>query len=347
VSETKRKKKAYGISVYLIVLFCLFSLLNGFAKGDLQSSYNFVLLGVSVLVISHYKLTISTKYINILYLLSFLWCIILTVNGINRYGFIPGNSPASYLGLGFRISLFPESVVGSAIFSLIVFLVNIFSQKKNINIVVLIIAIYFIAFSANRSVMICLMFLLMLLIIKQYAIFSNIVLYNFLIIIFFIITILLVGLMPAIAEKGGFNDSVVGSILFRNQIDDYANGDIDRISIWSSHLSAFIKSPIIGTLPKDINIVHGGNIATMGSESFLTNILAKNGFATIFLLLFFSLQIKRTLQEHNIQGYAKLMMIAVLSISYGSFMVPYSFLFLILISIDSSDIEKNIKIKAD
>jgi len=114
-----------------------------------------------------------------------------------------------------------------------------------------------------------------------------------------------------------------------------------RNLIWLEHLRLFTESPVIGqgTLP---HIFEDYGYTFTGSESFFTGLLARIGLMILPFIFFFIYQFKMAFKTNNIALYCLVCIIPVIMLTYGSFIVPYNMLFLLIFGmINMSFIIKN------
>jgi hypothetical protein len=139
-------------------------------------------------------------------------------------------------------------------------------------------------------------------------------------------------LLPQIAQ------SPIGSYLFRA-----GAGDIDATSIeqsvyrgwlWMQHLAVFLSSPWIGVGSYDFLAVTGGSLTAgegdTGSESFLTLWLSRIGLCLVPFLIFLWGAGRRAASVPQPLGWLVFIILGVALLAYGSFLVPYNFMFIVL-----------------
>jgi hypothetical protein len=305
-------------------------------KGNPYEALNLLLLGATIGAIIQARLEVSASLLNVLFLLSCVWCILLTFTGQNAYGFLPWGAPTAEIGIGWRVSLFPQAVVGSALLSLVVIIANMSGQGGRYRKLVLPLAYYFAILSANRTVLICLAFLGLFLLVRRRWPFGDALVYRWFIPLALLAFFAIFALLPLLAIRLWNADAWLTGFLFRNQAGEIADFDINRLVIWRTHLQVLIDNPLLGGSARELPIVFRGEVISTGSESFLTRVAAQTGLAVLLLLFHFRAAAQRARATRNARAFVTLLMLAVLSISYGSFIVPYDMVFLTMVALIAS-----------
>ena len=325
-------------SFSFLLLFIFSSIYLSLIRLDTTSLIAISLFGLTMYYIDCFSLKIDLKLLNRIFLLSVIISIPLFYSGYSKYGFIPGQGGFSYDELlSGRISLFPN-VTSSIYFSFMIFLINLFFNKNFYQkLFFLGLSLYFIYFGISRTVMLGLLLVLMFRgIFKIYPIRKNLFYQFFLPLILIVGPIIFVYFIEDIISfLVSLNSNFITEHLFRSYLTvDKIMKDIARVSIWTEHLRLFMEYPwglstqeIIMNVNPNLVLSDGG-----GSESFLTRILVRYGFGSIFLYLFLFSLLTRATITGNEYLYVFVYIFIFIGVSYGSFFVAYNVLFLIFVS---------------
>lgn len=330
-----RGLKKINLPLYIyILLVTLISL----ARFDYATAYNIIIFSLAIIIIIENNLTINIKLINTLFILTIIFGIYSYHASINPYGYLPLQGEHSYYF--YRISLFPKAVVGSAFFAFFVAMINYFFNKGRSRWLFFMVGLYFTVLSANRTVLVCLFFVFCFMLLTKLFSFRKSLLYCIFIPV--VICILAIALYsPSVFLR--FSDlqmNQLNYIVYHNisgiQSEEYLDKINRRPLIWGLHYQLFMEAPWFGKGSYKL----GESYSFSGSESFLTGLLARVGLMVTPFMLFFLGLVRRSMISQNRFLYGLLFCIFVIMLSYGSFMVPYSFLFLLmfgLINMNSSN----------
>jgi len=325
-------------SFSFILLFIVSSVYLSLIRLDMTSLISISLFGMTIYYIDCFSLKIDLKLLNRIFLLSVIISIPLFYSGYSKYGFIPGQGGFSYDEfLSGRVSLFPN-VTSSIYFSFMIFWINLFFNKNFYQkLFFLGLSLYFIYFGISRTVMLGLVILLMFRwLFKVYPIKKDLFYQFFLPLVLIMGPIVFVFFIEEIIFfLISLNNEFISEYFFRgySTVDEIMK-DIARVSIWTEHLRLFIAHPwglssqeIIMYVNPNLNLSDGG-----GSESFLTRILVRYGFGSIFLYLFLLSLLTRATITRNEYLYVFVYMFIFIGVTYGSFFVAYNMLFLVFVS---------------
>lgn len=307
-------------------------------RADFATAYNVLLFTVPVILILQHRLQVPVALLNWLFLLSILGAVLTYSLGISEFGFLPGQSELSAnRGLQWRVSLFPLLPV-SAFFSLLVFFANLLYSRGRSRWFFCTAAAYFVILSGNRTSLIVALLSLLVLFFTRKIEFRPRTFYKLLFGGLAASFILLVS-MDAILSAVAIENPVIANYLFRTQqgqtvVDsEEVVRTVYRTWLWQQHLQIFSSSPLTGVgtffLPDLLTErLLRSNIDT-GSESLLTGLLARIGLMIVPLLVFFGRLWARTMEHRDRLGYCLCLALFVYSLAYGSFLVPYNFVFLL------------------
>jgi O-antigen ligase len=327
-----RLDRLTGPLTLYIVIVAVVSLL----RGDLATAYNVALFTAPIILILRHRLRLSLGLLNTLFILSIAGAVFTYSAGISEFGFLPGQSAMSAdRGLEWRVSLFPV-LPESAFFSLIVFLANLLHGKGLKRYAYGTAAAYFVVLSGNRTTLIVGLMCLAVLVFARRIEFRKRAFYRSLFVVLAIIFVAVVS-MDAILVAIAFDNPYFANYVFRSQkevvdVDEVAK-TVYRSWLWQQHLQIFSDSPLIGEgtfyLPDMLKEqLLKSNIDT-GSESLLTSLLARVGLMIVPLLVFFGRLCGRTMEWRDRLGYCLCLALLIYSLAYGSFLVPYNFVFLL------------------
>jgi len=298
-------------------------------RYDFATAYNISLFLLTIIIIIENQLILNLKLINTLFMFSIFFSILTSYAGVNLYGYIPfqSNDP--------RISLFPKSVVGSAFFSFFIAILNYFFNKERTRWIFIMTGLYFFAFSGCRTAIICCFFVFLFMFTTKlfslrHRVFYQVFFFSciglFVMSMFFSNYLLLLGDF----KTDYFNYFATRDVDKFRSAEDIENSLASfRTVMWQVHYETFKGSPFLFGEPQyNDELFKQYNLS--GSESFLTGLLARVGILIIPLIIFFFNMIKKAIVTGNKFIYCILLCIILIMLSYGSFMVPYNFLFLII-----------------
>jgi hypothetical protein len=333
---------------FLIAIYATLVCLIALSRLDFATISTVILFTLTVLSISVCNLHPSRRILNYLFLLSIPTALISYLVGFSIYGIIPGLSGDEELW--WRISLFPL-VPESGFFSSIIILINLTKRRKSVfNYIMILLGLYFLIFSGIRSALIAtfLSFLYHVISTRLAPRSSTrkIILF-YLCLLVFIISLLMSTLLTLLPTAG--ND-FLNVFLFRsteglNSETDVAK-TVYRTWIWSEHLRIASDNPIIGVGSFDFsNLARNEPIKGLtgsGSEAFLTGLYARVGAPVIFLVAFFGLTIGLRIKQSQAISPMVGIIFFVAMLAYGSFIVPYNFVFLIMVGLISAIDKKSL-----
>ncbi len=322
---------------YWILLFIFFASTLSLIRKDFTTLIAVMLFGLLIAVVNNFRLRVSLRLINTLFLLSVLISVPLFYSGYSIYGFLPGQGGFNYdEHLSGRVSLFPN-VTTSIYFSFIVFLLNYFFNKNRYGrLLFFTLTLYFIYFGISRTVMLVLIFVLFFSwILKVFPLRKN-WLYQVVIptILIFVPILMVVFIEDIIYFLLSLDNEVISEYFFRgyHSVDEILK-DIARTNIWKEHIRLFVEHPW-GLSPAEVELYvdQSLNLSDGGSESFLTRILVRFGFAAIFFYIYIFSMLNRAINEQDDYLYIFTYIFIFIGLSYGSFFAAYNVLFLIFIS---------------
>lgn len=306
-------------------------------RGDFSSLLSAGLLALTLVWIAQSPTHLPLKTLNGLFLASIGVGTVFYFAGLSDYGVIPGQHLVGLdRGIAWRVSLFPY-VPESGFFALVVILANQLLGTGRSRVVFMVVAGYFLVFSGVRSALIA------LILCEAYVLFARrpggagaglkTALLWALIATFLLFvsapTILL--LVPGIAE------GPIGSYLFREAAANLNEASITQSSyrgwLWGRHFDLFLSWPLtgMGTFEfADLNPTDALAAMGTGSESFLTSWLARVGLCFLPFVYYLVRLGDRSAALPTPFEACVFVTLWVAALAYGSFIVPYNFIFLLL-----------------
>lgn len=261
-----------------------------------------------------------------------LWFIL----DLSEYGLLPGQyAQGADRGIEWRVSLFPY-VPESGFFALIVFLANQLHRRGRARTLYCLVSLYFIIFSGMRSALVALVLA------EAYILFnrsqrspSTRTAALLLLLAAFVVSIAIASqasMMPAL--PGG----TITNFLFRTESFDDSDLALSHTAyrgwLWAQHFSLFTSSPLTGlgtfefSAVVDESVIEG--MDNTGSESFVTSWFARIGLCFVPFIAYLWLLCRRAALGASAFDGAAFLVLGVAAFAYGSFLVPYNFMFLIL-----------------
>jgi len=322
---------------YWILLFIFFASCLSLIRGDFTTLIAVMLFGLLIAVVNNFHLRVSLRLVNTLFFLSVLLSVPLFYSGYSIYGFLPGQGGFNHDEfLSGRVSMFPN-VTTSIYFSFIVFLLNYFFNKNRYErLFFFALSLYFIYFGISRTVMLVLFFVIFFSwILKSFPLrrswFYQVVVPTILILFPILMVVFIEEIIYFLLS---LNNEVISEYFFRgyHSVDEILN-DIARTNIWKEHIRLFVEHPW-GLSPAEVELYvdKSLHLSDGGSESFLTRILVRFGFAALFFYMFIFSMLNRAIHERDDYLYIFTYIFIFIALSYGSFFAAYNVLFLIFIS---------------
>lgn len=321
-------------------LLLWFLLLAGswhFFKGDTRAVVPLCALVLGMTWISTDRAQINVQDLTRLYLIVVLVGLLISfLSDFNRYGIVPGFSDPIY-GL-WRVSFFPN-IAYTGTLSLVMVLV-LTRTKAGIrqHPIVFVVASYFLVFSQVRGALIALLIYAVLYryFCKDRAIRPNRM--------FWIALIVAFGVPLAVFWSAGLlyalqNNGVVSALFLRGEtnlsIDDILF-QLYRPWLWATHLHLFLSSPAwMGwgspEFYQSVLDATGPPLATTGSESLPTRLLASYGIAGIFFTLYLVRLLRESDRRDDRWACACFPAVFFLLMSWGSIFHPTDAMFVLLL----------------
>lgn len=305
-------------------------------RGDLASIRSTGLMVLTLLWLGGTRSWLRLATLNIYFLASIVVGGIWFLLGLSDYGLLPGQyADGADRGIEWRVSLFPF-VPESGFLALVVLLVNQVHGRGWSRICICALALYFVVFSGMRSALIALLLceIYVALNSKRCGTRARKAQLVILIVTFVgaIVASYAAPLMPIL--PGG----VIGNYLFRTETfgdsDVSLSQSVYRAWLWLQHLDLFLSSPLTGIGTFEFSSVVKESLIEgkddSGSESFITSWLARLGLCFGPFLVYLWVLVRRAAAAaDNLKG-TIVLTFGVASLAYGSFIVPYNFMFIVL-----------------
>jgi len=319
------KKRISKSSLFLLIFVVLTGFVS-FIRLDFATAYNISILSLAIIVLLEKKVNVNLRLINILFIVSIAFSIYTTYIGLNKWGFSP------FIGLSkvdrIRVSLYPVQMSFGVFFSLFVLIINYFQNKKKSRWFFILLSLYFVIFSLSRTAIAGLIVIGMAVYLWKFKKYLQNIIYGIFPIAIIVIFIVVVLESSFFLRSHHFRDGYFGILFFRTL---KSNEEIYSIAsyrnyMWIHHFLLFKESPFIG----NGTVRNLFNEYNFGSEAFLTSLLARVGFLIVPFIMFFIHQLKLAIRRNNIPKYCLLCLIPIMMLAYGSHIVPYNFLFLLM-----------------
>ncbi|WP_187360016.1 O-antigen ligase family protein [Chitinolyticbacter meiyuanensis] len=320
--------------------FFFFSLFVCLFRSDIDSAKYVIALSLLPLFVFRLRPSVSVGLINFLFIFSIFATTAAYFFGYSNYLPVLGFSKDGQLP--WRGSLLPQVATG-AIFSLLVFVVNLskFGEGRRYRILV-VLAAAMVIFSGLRTAIIC-MFLALLYFVFLFRKRSNSHFFCHLAVVFLFTALFVVFVLSTqiILLLQDYVPIVLFQYLFRGEAG-YIDADSLRQSVyrgwlWLQHILIWQQNPLwgFGSFTLD-EMTFGEKIAAngTGSESFFTGLLARCGIVSAFLfVLALVLNANCAFKNGWRHSLIILLLFFITMLSYGSYVNSYDFLAMLFFSL--------------
>lgn len=329
---------------FWLVLFYALAFTVSAARGDVGTIQSAGLLTLSLIWLSNTPSVISLILLNRLLLASIAMGGLFHTLGLSEYGILPGQYAAGEdRGIMWRVSLFPF-VPESGFFATIVLIANQISGRGLSRYFFGSLALYFLVFSGVRSAMIGWLLVLIFLFFDRNRHIYNIsrlrnrrLSLTLVLLTIFTLTVIGANLLSHFPNISGTS---LGNYILREGSEDInhesINKSVYRSWLWLQHIDIFLKNPLLGIGTYDFNSLITERLfedmGETGSESFLTLWLSKLGLVTLPLIVFFIILINKCANHIDQNSIAIYIILLIAMLAYGSFLVPYNFMFIVIFS---------------
>lgn len=323
-------QKATLALVFMSVLASVFSIV----RKDFTTALSVTSLCAMLVAIRHTKVTLGYQFANILFVLSIVCAGLMQASDLGLYGIIPGQSADE--SVAWRISLFPYTVTPSWLFALVVLALNAARNRGLSRFMFMAAALYFLIFSASRTGYIILMLWLAFLVCSRVIHFRRRFFYAAFIPLAMLMFVLALNAESILTILVGFDNPLANAVLFKTEngvgSTDQASTSIARTLVWTTHAQLFLQEPLIGAGTVDVQDITPAlaQLSSHGTESFLTALFARIGSVAVLFMMFMHYLARGAARRGDKLCYCLLILFAISSLAYGSYIVPYDFVFLIV-----------------
>lgn len=335
VNLPKIISRQYSSAAFIVLLWFGIVTLISLPRLDINSIYSVGLFCLVLIIVFNAHLAVGVTFINRLFVLSVIACIITTHIGTNEYGYIPAEF------LGSRVSLFPR-ILESALFSSLVIIVNYLNNTSKYRWFFILAAGYFVAFSGSRTTYLVIVFFTIFIAMTKFASFRDRSIYRVFNVTAVIALLIFIYLGTLIQFLHELDSPIINRFIFKTEnatVEQATMGTLSsRTWLWEQHFNIFKMNPFVGIGTFDLRdyVMINENIhhtLSTGSESFITAQFARFGIPAFLLIaLVFDLQ-NKGLKARSRLTYFLALVFLISMLFYGSFIVPYNFLLLLLIGL--------------
>lgn len=333
ISKRRLDREIWLLVTFLVIVISV-SVYRTDSETILTSGYMCLVVGV----IYQRRVTISASIVNILFLLSIPVGYYFYIRGWSYYSVLPSFGNIS--DLSWRVSVLPL-ISSGAFFALIVFFINLFYRHAFARAICLPVSAYFLLFSGLRTAIFATILAGAYLIARRYGWLRG----NFKRIGFFTVVILFFSLSIFSSEQLAqlpilSNDFIRSLIVREDAAYSAALGDqvfTAAIRGWiiERHWYLIADNPLLGVGTFEFQELNTGyelfdNMST-GTEAYLTGLFARVGLPAVLLLL--AIFVRRRPVADGRDDFARTIKLVLFlaMITYGSFIVPYDFIFLLML----------------
>ncbi len=332
--------RKYDKKSILSLILLLSVIIVSIIRLDISTIFSIFLFSATLIAIFNSKVSPSIEFINFLFILTIFGSVIAYHFGLSEFGYVPSFADMKGFisgSIGWRISLFPL-VTESGFFALLVIITNYFLNPNRSRYLFYALGLYFLIFSGSRTSLVIFSFFIVFIVISHFFMFRERTLYKLLNLLMISVFILLLSFKSLLLLIKDTRIGFLNEYIFRTEeglqeetkLQDVAT----RSWLWEQHLRIYAKSPIFGVGTYDFNSykdkVTKSYQNSSGSESFITSLLARVGLLALLVVgLLYTIQ-KQAMKNRNQFVYVLSLFIFMTMISYGSFMVAYNFMFLLL-----------------
>jgi len=286
---------------------------------------------------------LSVRTLNVFFVLSIVFGGLWFLLGLSDYGLLPGQyTEGADRSIEWRVSLFPF-VPESGFFALVVLLANQLHRRGAMRMVTCGLAAYFVVFSGMRSA------LLALLLAEVYLWWfsrgrHSLGVRRTQLISLLTMFVMLVVLSSLTAIAPVLPEGTLGNYLFRTESFEDSEAALSqsvyRGWLWAQHLQMFASAPLAGLGSFDFHVVVTESLIEgkedTGSEAFITGWLARLGLCFAPFLVYLWWLCGRAGGAPSALPGAVFLVLGVAALAYGSFLVPYNFMFIVLFALLAS-----------
>ncbi len=316
--------------VRYLIGFVLIAMAEDLLRGNFRSGLGGLGLFFVVIVIVASNAEMKTTVINFVFVLSFfIFSIVGYWFGSNIWGFIPGQSGLQIAGseAGWRISLFSNMTPPiSGYYSLVAVIANLSAKRlRYINIVVILMSVYYVIFSGSRT-----MGYMLLNIIGTKMIFDRWIERRDARIktLLGTIPVVFIAAPVIVLSLGNITDVTVSQESLNEYINrgaDHSSIAASRTDIWKEYLNMFLDNPVFGQSGAATYTVETSEDVFIETETLLLRIFARYGIIAFLVPLQLWFFLQKAIALGDIQSYLFIQLFAFTMLSYSSFLTATSF----------------------
>jgi hypothetical protein len=306
------------------------------ARGDLPTVGAIGLMAVTLFVLYQTRPRVPPALVNVLFLASVVVTTVFYFLGYSVYTAIPGITQNPELW--WRISALPH-VSSGGFFALFVLFMNICIRGTPLRYTSMGVAGYFVLLSGLRTAVFAGLLAGLYLILRRQGFLQT----GKARVIFFLVAatafVFSVFSTHILAQLPFLNAGFLREVIFRDQgqtamIGGQLVSAAARIWIIDQHLSLFASNPLFGVGTFNLQALQSGyglfDDLTTGSEAYLTGLFARVGLPALLLLyVVFFVNKRMSIAETDFATCIRIFLFPAM-ITYGSFITPYDFVFLLM-----------------
>ncbi len=337
-SPISLKKDYRKSSLYLLIMICLVGLVS-IIRFDIPTIYNLLLFSLPIVIIRESRVKISVSLVNKLFILCIIIGMVIYHVGYQRFGYLPFIHGVAGSEPDWKISIFPRTPA-SGFFGLFIILLNYYYSKGKSRFVFYFLGFYFMLFSGVRSALLIFFIFILFELLNSFVKFRPRITYLFFgpfVILMVIMSLNFNSIIQNFSDSdNGFVSSLIAKSTFEKASKVEAGDENYRTWLWGEHLEIYAINPLFGVGTFKITDYTKydlyGSDEFEGSESFFTRWLARIGILVFLLLFFLGHAYFESLSERRKYAYLTPIFITVLMLTYGSFLMPYNFMYILLFS---------------
>jgi O-antigen ligase len=326
--RVRYEKSALALLILMAVTVC-FSL----ARADAATVVTIVSLCAMLISIQHTGVTVEHRLVNTLFVVTIMCGGLLHALGQGQYGLLPGQSVRD--DVLWRVSMFPYNVTPSWLFALVVLTVNYFRKGPG-RLPFMLAALYFIVMSAARTGYMIVALAALFLACTRVIDFRPRLFYKLFIPGIVVVFVVALNAESVLALLAGIDNPLLNSLVFKSAEGvgsaEQAGASFVRAMIWASHGQLFAENPWLGA--GTFNIFDVAPVLetfnSKGTESFITGLFARIGILALLFVTFMYMNILKAIRARDKRAYCMNILFAITSLAYGSYIVPYDFIFLLV-----------------
>ncbi|GAA3931649.1 hypothetical protein GO495_15910 [Chitinophaga oryziterrae] len=327
-----RPKNINNINLFFLIFLGVVILVNT-ARGEFSLILSTAIdILPAYIILANRRAFISLKFINMIFVAQIIIAVISYYLNANSYGFLPGQSihPEFF----WKISLFSYlSPPYTGAFAFLVFLANAEKpgKRKMFDIMVIVLALYFVMFSGSRTIYLICGFYFLLTLVRRFIPMNKWPVFYFMFPVVFLFALIASAFMGQLVQST--HNELLDSIFVRNvKYADYRSiEDLDRYIMWKQYLDIFMHNWLLGAGKIDKSKYFSETVGT--GETWFGLMLAFHGIVYfIFVIAIFKIMISAIKRNLGL-AYVGIVAFLIICIFYGSYMRGYSMIWLLFFAL--------------